>query len=87
MSEVPCFEGKPQNKRTNKKTNRMNSDISPNWVYPECYWELVLDIGPILRSWKYFFGFQMLGKNQIQNGESGVCITNLSTYVDVSVLN
>ena len=65
----------------------MNSDILTNRMYPESYWELVLDIVPILPSWKYFFGFQMLGKNQIQNGESGVFITNLSNYVDVSVLN
>ena len=61
----------------------MNSDIPTNRVYPESYWELVLDIVPILPSWKYLFGFQMLVKNQIQNGESGVCITNLSAYVDL----
>ena len=81
MSEMPRIGNKLKYKSTNKKTKSINSDIITNRVYSEIYMELVLDIVPILQTWTYFF--QMLGKNQIQNGETGVSITNLSAYVDL----
>lgn len=51
-----ALKANPKNKRTNKKTNSINSDIyvTNNPVYPESYLGMVkfLDIVPIFRGWK-----------------------------------
>ena len=76
MSEMPRFGNKPKNKRTNNETNSMKSDITTNWVCPEIYMELVLDISRFYIDGNIFFLLQMLGKTKIQNGESGACTSN-----------
>ena len=80
ISEIPWHEGKPINKRSSKKTNRVNSDISTNRCITKCIWNWFYILSRFNIDGNIFFFFWNV---RMVSLESAPLISNL----DVSFLN